>query len=74
MDRLMPEPTSPTCPTCKAPRVARYRPFCSARCAEIDLGRWFGESYAVPADEPAEGFEDEFAPPRRAANDDDEFL
>lgn len=64
----------PACPTCQGPRVARYRPFCSARCAEIDLGRWFNESYSVPTTEPPEGFDDEFAPPRKPANDDDEFL
>lgn len=30
---------------------ARYRPFCSKRCADIDLGRWLKESYRVPTDE-----------------------
>ena len=29
----------------------KYRPFCSKRCADIDLGRWFDGSYAVPAQE-----------------------
>ena len=44
----------PTCPICGKPAVAgACRPFCSARCADVDLGRWFGESYRVPA-EPAE--------------------
>jgi hypothetical protein len=32
--------------------VHDYRPFCSARCRDIDLGRWFGEVYTVPAVEP----------------------
>jgi hypothetical protein len=36
------------CPICGAPAVHRYRPFCSRRCADIDLGRWFKESYRVP--------------------------
>jgi hypothetical protein len=40
------------CPICGQPRVHEYRPFCSARCRDIDLGRWFGEVYAVPAAEP----------------------
>lgn len=35
------------CPICGKPSDARYRPFCSRRCADIDLGRWFGEAYAV---------------------------
>ncbi|WP_309665894.1 DNA gyrase inhibitor YacG [Tabrizicola sp.] len=39
-----------TCPTCKKPSVAAYQPFCSRRCADVDLGRWLNESYRVPAD------------------------
>jgi endogenous inhibitor of DNA gyrase (YacG/DUF329 family) len=52
----------PRCPICGRPRVRRYRPFCSARCRDLDLARWFGEAYAVPAVEPGydeEGAEDE---------------
>lgn len=40
------------CPTCGRPAVHAHRPFCSRRCADIDLGRWLGERYAIPA-EPA---------------------
>ena len=36
------------CPICDAPTVETYRPFCSARCADIDLGRWLTDAYAVP--------------------------
>jgi hypothetical protein len=43
------EPKTPRCPQCGKPRVHRYRPFCSARCRDVDLGHWFQESYAVPA-------------------------
>jgi endogenous inhibitor of DNA gyrase (YacG/DUF329 family) len=39
------------CPICGKPREANFRPFCSARCANIDLHRWLGEVYAVPDDE-----------------------
>lgn len=39
------------CPICGAPRVARYRPFCSKRCADVDLGRWMTGGYAVAAEE-----------------------
>jgi endogenous inhibitor of DNA gyrase (YacG/DUF329 family) len=28
--------------------VARFRPFCSRRCADIDLGRWFKGDYVIP--------------------------
>lgn len=36
------------CPMCGAAAVRRYRPFCSRRCADLDLGRWLDGSYAVP--------------------------
>jgi uncharacterized protein len=42
----------PRCPICGRPRVQEYRPFCSARCRDVDLARWFGEAYTVPAVEP----------------------
>ena len=37
------------CPICGKPAATDHRPFCSARCKQVDLGRWFGERYAVPA-------------------------
>jgi uncharacterized protein len=51
---------TPRCPICGRPRVHRYRPFCSARCRDVDLGRWFGEVYTVPAAAP--GYDDDEAP------------
>lgn len=39
------------CPICAKPADAAFRPFCSRRCADIDLGRWLKESYRVPTDE-----------------------
>ena len=44
----MTEPTRP-CPVCGKPTQPQYRPFCSRRCADVDLGRWFSEGYSVPA-------------------------
>lgn len=45
---------SATCPVCKKRNtVETYRPFCSKRCADIDLGRWFKGGYAIPTEEPA---------------------
>ena len=41
-----------TCPICKKPADEKYRPFCSRRCADVDLGRWLNGSYAVPSDDP----------------------
>ena len=37
------------CPICgKLEKAGKFRPFCSKRCADIDLGNWFSESYTVP--------------------------
>jgi endogenous inhibitor of DNA gyrase (YacG/DUF329 family) len=47
------KPRSP-CPICGKPAESRFRPFCGPRCADIDLGRWLGEAYRVPADTPSE--------------------
>lgn len=41
-----------SCPICSKKTDPQYRPFCSKRCADIDLGRWLSGSYAVPADSP----------------------
>jgi len=40
-----------TCPICGKPAEIRFRPFCSARCADVDLNRWLTGAYAVPATE-----------------------
>lgn len=37
------------CAICGRPMVAEYRPFCSKRCANVDLQRWLGGVYAIPA-------------------------
>ena len=39
----------PKCPTCGARSDPQARPFCSPRCADIDLGRWFQGQYAISA-------------------------
>lgn len=41
------------CPICKTPATQDYRPFCSKRCADIDLHRWLSGGYAIPAVESA---------------------
>ena len=40
-----------TCPICARETDAKYRPFCSRRCADVDLSRWVNGSYAVPMEE-----------------------
>ncbi|MDR3520386.1 MAG: DNA gyrase inhibitor YacG [Acidocella sp.] len=37
------------CPVCKKPANPEFKPFCSQRCADVDLGRWLTESYSLPA-------------------------
>jgi endogenous inhibitor of DNA gyrase (YacG/DUF329 family) len=37
------------CPICSKPVVENFRPFCSRRCANVDLNRWLSGVYAVPA-------------------------
>ena len=58
-----------TCPICQRDTDPKYRPFCSRRCADVDLGRWLTGSYRIPAEsleEPEEGSSDgpEGPPPR----------
>lgn len=45
---------TPACPLCSKPRVEAYRPFCSKRCADVDMGRWLKEGYSIPGDETVE--------------------
>lgn len=39
-----------TCPICARKSDPKYRPFCSRRCADIDLGRWWSGRYAIPVE------------------------
>ena len=53
------------CPICSKPATERYKPFCSARCADVDLNRWLSGIYAIPVEEDGE----EDAKPRDASRD-----
>lgn len=55
-DPVTPMPSmAQRCPICGKPTIARHQPFCSARCTDIDLGRWLKGTYSVPTDgEPSE--------------------
>jgi uncharacterized protein len=48
----------PTCPICGKATVAAFRPFCSKRCADVDLSRWLHGVYAIPATEQNEDDEE----------------
>ena len=54
-----------SCPICGREAVAAFRPFCSGRCADVDLGRWMTGAYAVPSTDP----EDEEEAARLAERD-----
>lgn len=41
-----------SCPICARKSDATYRPFCSRRCADVDLAKWLGGGYAIPSDDP----------------------
>jgi endogenous inhibitor of DNA gyrase (YacG/DUF329 family) len=47
--------TAANCVRCGAPVQARFRPFCSKRCADIDLGQWVSGGYRVATDEQPTG-------------------
>ncbi len=53
------------CPMCGKPVERKYRPFCSARCADLDLHRWLSGRYAVPVRDD----EDEDGAPKLAPGD-----
>lgn len=40
-----------SCPICAAETRPAFRPFCSRRCADVDLARWINGSYALPSQE-----------------------
>ena len=57
----MSDPVVRTCVRCDKPMDPAYRPFCSKRCADIDLQKWLTGSYAIPVvetDDESDGPED----------------
>jgi endogenous inhibitor of DNA gyrase (YacG/DUF329 family) len=59
-------PRARPCPICGKPAVERFRPFCSKRCADVDLNRWLSGVYAVPA---VEAEEEETEPAARSRDE-----
>ena len=48
---LKPKRSKRVCPMCEKPENPEFRPFCSKRCADLDLGKWLKEDYRMPSDE-----------------------
>jgi endogenous inhibitor of DNA gyrase (YacG/DUF329 family) len=61
-----------SCPICGKPTLTEVRPFCSKRCADVDLARWFNGAYAVPSTDPedAEALDEALEAARRAESSD----
>ena len=55
LSAVRPKRKAPSCPICGRPVVMEFKPFCSKRCADIDLSRWLGEVYRVPVEGEEEG-------------------
>ena len=58
------KPAAKGCPICGKPMVEKYVPFCSSRCADVDLHRWLSGAYAIPVteDDDEDGDEPSLAP------------
>ena len=58
-----------SCPICRRDTDPKVKPFCSKRCADVDLAKWLGGGYAIASHEPVEeddlaAFDDSEAPNR----------
>ena len=63
------KPTRP-CPVCGKPSSQAHHPFCSGRCADIDLNRWLSGAYVIPAEPVAE--DDDDAVPTEDSGDEED--
>ncbi|HET7714028.1 MAG TPA: DNA gyrase inhibitor YacG [Bauldia sp.] len=58
-DKVVPLRAARACPICGQPSARPTWPFCSRRCADVDLNRWLSGAYAIPAAEDPAGEEGE---------------
>ena len=58
-------PKGAACPICGKPTVPETKPFCSKRCKDVDLHRWFSGTYSTPVleDDDEDGMTGEGGPP-----------
>jgi uncharacterized protein len=68
--KVVPLRPSRPCPICGKPSVRQFHPFCSARCADIDLNRWLSGSYVIPAEKVEDEAEEQTLPTPDAGDDD----
>ena len=57
------------CPECGKAAQERFAPFCSARCQQIDLGRWLKGDYVIPGRPDETGAAPRRQPPAQADED-----
>ena len=60
----MSEARAGKCVICGKPQDPNYKPFCSKRCADVDLNRWLSGGYSIPAAEEDEPGGEEPKPPK----------
>jgi endogenous inhibitor of DNA gyrase (YacG/DUF329 family) len=60
------------CPICRKPLTEAYRPFCSKRCADVDLARWLGGTYAIPVSGLQEDDDEDERPSRETRREGDD--
>ena len=65
-----PQSASRPCAICGKPVEERYKPFCSKRCADVDLNRWLSGRYVIPGSEVTEDDEAQQAVPPPKRDDD----
>jgi len=59
---MSPQARTVVCPSCKGPSLYSpqnvYRPFCSDRCKNLDLGAWANQEFSIPAPPSTDDFAD----------------
>ena len=65
-----PDLNAKPCAICGKPLDARFKPFCSKRCADVDLNRWLSGSYVIPGSELLPEDDEELRPARPAKDED----
>ena len=59
------------CPFCGKDAADLYRPFCSKRCADVDLGKWFSGAYAIASHSADDDEDGELGKPDKGSEDDE---